>query len=122
MSKPPQERRKHLRVETPLKIRLISKGKIVEETQTQNISPLGLRFSSAGGDLNVNDEVEIRIEIPGTSSPVHTRAKIVWKKKLSTENGSPQSVGCEFVKIEEDNKNTLLKYFCDLLYERKEEV
>ncbi len=122
MTGPSQERRKHLRIEAPLKIRLISKGRIVQETQTKDISPHGLKFGSKDGSLNVNDEVELKIEIPGMSSPIHAKAKIVWKKKVSTENGSPYNVGCEFVKIEEDNKNTFLKYFCDLLYARKEGV
>ena len=122
MPKPAPERRKYLRVKVPLGVRVISKGRIVLETKTKDISPLGLRFDSAEAGLNINDEIELKIEIPGRPSPVHAKAKIVWEKKLSTENGSPYGVGCEFIKIEEDNKNTFLKYFCDLLYARKEGV
>jgi len=62
------------------------------------------------------------MEMPGTLSSIHARAKVVWKKKLSTENGTPFDIGCEFVRIEEDNKNTFLKYFCDLLYKEREEI
>ena len=122
MSKPRRERRKYLRVNVPLKVRVISKGRIVQETQTKDISPLGLRFDSVECDLSINDEVELKVEMPGKPNPVHVKAKIVWEKRLSAESGAPYSIGCEFVKIEEDNKNTFLKYFCDLLHERKGEV
>lgn len=116
MIKPSQERRKYLRVETPLKVRIIRKDKVVEETETKDISPLGLRFATKNEDININDEVELKIEIASVLNPIHAKAKVVWKKKLSTEDGAPLDIGCEFTKIEEDNKNTFLKYFCDLLY------
>lgn len=117
MAKLGQERRKYLRVEAPLTIRIISKNNMVEETQTKDISPFGLRFGTKEKNINADDEVELKIEIPKALSPVHAKAKIMWKRKISTENGAPFDIGCEFTKIEEDNKNTFLKYFCDLLYE-----
>ena len=118
MVKPVQERRKYLRTETPINIRIVDKDNAVEETQTKDISPIGLRFKTKKAVIAINEELELKIEMPETSSSVHTKAKVVWKKKLSTEDGAPFSIGCEFVSIEEDNKNTFLKYFCDLLYKQ----
>jgi len=69
-----------------------------------------------------NDIAELKIDIPNALSPVHAKAKVIWKRKLSTENGAPFDMGCEFTNIEEDNKNTFLKYFCDLLYEQGKEI
>ena len=43
------------------------------------------------------------------------------KKKLSLEDNSPFDVGTELVDIEEDNKNTFLKFLCDLIYNLPEE-
>lgn len=120
MVKPIQERRKYLRIEAPINIRIIDKENTVEQTQTKDISPIGLRFKSEKAVMGINEELELKIEMPGTLSSVHTKAKVVWKKKLSTENGAPFSIGCEFARIEEDNKNTFLKYFCDLLYKQGE--
>ena len=119
MVKPIQERRKYLRTETPINIRVISKNSTVEEAQTKDISPIGLRFKSKTSPMGINEELELKIEMPDASSSVHTKAKVVWKKKLSTEDGAPFAIGCEFLKIEDDNKNTFLKYFCDLLYEQE---
>jgi len=116
MAKSGQERRKHLRVATPLEIRVIGKDNKVYETITKDISPIGLRFEIKAEGVEVKDEVEIKIEMPKNMSPVHVKAKIVWKKKATTEDGAPCEIGCEFSRVEEDNKNTFLKFFCDLLY------
>ena len=117
-----KERRRYLRVETPLKIRVIGKGKIIAETTTKNISPLGLRFETGDASLKTGEALEIEIHIPKALNPVHTKAAVIWKNKASIEDGSPYDVGCEFTKIEEDNKNTFLKFFCDLLYEQAREI
>jgi len=116
MAKTGQDRRKYLRVSTPLSVRVIGKNNIVLPSQTKDISPLGLRFEAKEGSPEINEETELKIEIPGALSAVHANAKIIWKKKTTTENGAPFDIGCEFTKIEEDNKDTFLKYFCDLLY------
>jgi len=125
MVKPIQERRKYLRTATPLKIRVIDKRNTVEETETKDISPIGLRFKSKKALMGINEDLELKMEMPGTLSSVHAKVKVVWKKKLSTEDGALFTIGCEFAKIEEDNKNTFLKYFCDLVYkegDKKREV
>ncbi len=118
MAKLGQERRKYLRADAPLRVRVISKDNNVCETQTKDISPIGLRFEVKGCDFDVDDSIEIKIKLPKDLSPVHANAKVAWKRKVTTEDASPLDIGCEFTKIEEDNKNTFLKYFCDLLYER----
>ncbi len=106
-----QERRKYLRVETPLDIRIIQKNASLFETKTKDISPIGLRFQAAQDKLAVGDEIELTLKLPGALNPVHAIVKIV-RKKAPLENTSGSSdIGCEFKKIEEDNKNTFLKFF-----------
>ena len=122
MTKSGQERRQYLRIETPLKLRVIAKDSVVTQTTTEDISPVGLRFKNKENSANINDPVEITLEVPGGSSPVHVKGKIIWKKKVSGEGEASTDFGCEFTNIEEHNKNTFLKYFCDLLYERGKEV
>ncbi|MCQ9207535.1 MAG: PilZ domain-containing protein [Omnitrophica bacterium] len=117
-----QERRQYLRIQTPVAIRIITKGNEVCQTKTKDISPLGLRFENKNDCFEISDILELRIEIPNALSPVHAKAKVVWKRKASPEADSPIDIGCEFTDIEEDNKNTFLKYFCDLLYERGREA
>lgn len=119
--KPTTERRQYLRVQAPLSIRIINSVNALCQTETKNISPLGLRCECVDALANIGDTVELRIKIPDALSPVHAKAKVVWKNKASIEGSSKADIGCEFTDIEEDNKNTFLKYFCDLLYERGKE-
>jgi c-di-GMP-binding flagellar brake protein YcgR len=117
-----QERRQYLRVQAPLNIRVINAQNAVRQTETKDISPLGLRFEIEEGLIDISDSVELKIEIPNALSPVHAKAKVVWKRKAAEGDSSSLDIGCEFTDIEEDNKNTFLKYFCDLLYERGKEA
>ena len=60
--------------------------------------------------------LEIKLDIPEVPNPVHAKGKIMWKKKLSLEDNAPFDIGAELLDIEEDNKNTFLKFLCDLIY------
>ena len=113
------ERRTYLRIETPLHIRVIGKKKVLYHAVTKDISPLGLRFETPEQNVDINDDLELTIELPEALSPVHIKARVVWKRRLPTEKGNPFDIGCRFIKIEEDNKNTFLKFFCDLRYKIK---
>jgi len=47
---------------------------------------------------------------------VHAKGKVIWIKQLSLEDDAARDVGIELIEIEEDNKNTFLKFLCDLIY------
>lgn len=121
MSRAQEERRTYLRIETPLHIKVVGKESVVYKAITKDISPLGLRYETKEKNVDINDEVELTIELPDALSPIHAKARVVWKRRLPTEEGSPFDIGCRFIKIEEDNKNTFLKYFCDLRYRTKDQ-
>ena len=111
-----EERRKFIRLEVPVDLKYITAGDSVrKEAITKDLSCEGLRFIS-GDVLKEGSNLELNLDIPDASNPVHIIAKVVWTKRFSTEDGSPFEVGVEFAKIEEDNKNTFLKYLCDLIY------
>ena len=46
---------------------------------------------------------------------------MVWIKQLSLEDDAPYDIGIELTEIEEDNKNTFLKFLCDLIYNLSKE-
>ena len=114
------ERRKYLRIETPpIGLRVITGDGDIEKSKLKNISPIGLRFETKK-ELKDGEKLELTLELPDTKNPVHFRGKVIWHRKTSLENHAPFGIGCEFIKIEEDNKNTFLKYFCDLMYGKGE--
>ncbi len=116
MKKGDAERRKYLRIETPdISLRVVTEDGHIEKPKMKNISPLGLRFETQK-ELKDGEKLELTLELPKTQNPIHIKGKVVWLKKTSLEDIALFDVGCEFVKIEEDNKNTFLKYFCDLMY------
>ncbi|MBL7158792.1 MAG: PilZ domain-containing protein [Candidatus Omnitrophica bacterium] len=122
MTEQKRERRRHLRIKALSRIRVISKGSIIHQTVAKDISPLGVRLEVPAGDMKVNDTIELKIEMPKLLAPVHAKAKIVWKRDIPEKAGGLCDIGCEFTKIEEDNKNTFLKFFCALLQEEEEKL
>lgn len=116
------ERRRYIRLDTPIEISYaINENGAVHKTMTKNISPDGLRFEGRDKGLAESDIIELKLTIPGTVNPVHVKGRVMWKKRLSLEDSAPFDFGLEFSEIEEDNKNTFLKFFCDLLYDISKE-
>lgn len=114
------ERRKYVRLQTPIDIAYTVPGSdILRRTVTKNISADGLRFETLDAGLKESAMVDIRIDISDAPNPVHAKAKVVWRKRVSLEDGAPFDCGLEFMEIEEDNKNTFLKFLCDLIYNIK---
>lgn len=111
-----EERRKFIRLQVPVELKYITEGdSIRKEVTTKDLSCEGLRFISKA-EIKKGANLELNLDIPNANNPVHINGKVAWIKRLSTVDGSPFEVGIEFVKIEEDNKNTFLKYLCDLIY------
>ncbi len=116
------ERRKYIRLKTPVSVTCtVPETGSVYNALTKDISTDGLRMESGAKDIKISGIVELKLDIPGTHNPVHVKGKIVWKKRLSIEDSAPYEVGVEFIEIEEDNKNTFLKFLCDLIYNLQKE-
>jgi c-di-GMP-binding flagellar brake protein YcgR len=111
------ERRKYVRLRAPLILTYTAPDSgTVYTTVTKDISADGLRFETKDITLKEGAIIELKLNLPGTPNPVHAQGKIIWKRKLSLEDDAPFDAGIEFVSIEEDNKNTFLKFLCDLIY------
>lgn len=112
----PEERRKFTRYALPLQMSYIIDGEnIIHKSSTKNISSLGIRFESVK-QLKEGSTLELKLEIPKAPNPVHAKGKLVWVRKATLEDNSLFDIGLEFTRIEEDNKNTFLKFMCDLAY------
>lgn len=115
------ERRKYIRLPNPIKVSYsISGNNSLASVVTKNISADGFRFEAHDAKLSEDSLIEIKLDFPETTNPVHANGRVVWKKKISLEDRAPFDFGIEFTEVEEDNKNTFLKFFCDLLYKQGE--
>lgn len=118
----PVERRKYERLLTPIRVDYISgSGNTRQSITTRNISAEGVGFETDDKGVSENEPIEMIINIPDAANPVHVHGRVVWKRKATLEDISPFDVGVEFTSIEEDNKNTFLKFLCDLLYKISKE-
>ena len=109
------ERRRFVRVETPLRVDIKS-GDRTEKVVTKNISPVGFRFEvkKKFDDLS---PLEMTLHLPMDNMVISLEGKVIWQSKVSLEDRAPFDVGIDIVGIEDKNKNVFLKYLCDLLYE-----
>ncbi len=111
------ERRKYIRLKTPVSVTCTAPNTgIVHSSVTKNMSADGLSLEIKAGDFEKNSILELKLELYGANNPVHAKGKVVWIKQLSLEDDAPCDMGIEFTEIEEDNKNTFLKFLCDLIY------
>jgi Tfp pilus assembly protein PilZ len=116
MTKNIEEKRKYLRLNNELKMEFtLPNSDRVYAATTKDISALGIRFETKE-KLAEGSMLEIKLKVPSAQNPVHASGRIAWLKRLNLEDDAPSDVGVEFLKIEEDNKNTFLKYLCDLIY------
>lgn len=108
------ERRRFVRVETPLKV-VVTEGDRIDEVVTKNISPMGFRFE-VSREYKQTEDLELALYIPSTEKAIHIKGKVVWQEKISLEDNAPYDVGIEVTQVDEKDKNVFLKFLCDLLY------
>ncbi|MFH1190437.1 MAG: PilZ domain-containing protein [Candidatus Omnitrophota bacterium] len=116
------ERRRYVRVDTPIDISyVVPETGSTLNTSTKNISADGVRFETRDRSVKEADILELKMVAQDAPNPVHAKAKVIWKRKMSLEDAAAYDCGLEFTEIEEDNKNTFLKFLCDLIYAIKKE-
>lgn len=117
------ERRSFIRLSQPINITYTVVGQDkIHNVIAKDVSADGARFQTIDREVVDGDIIEAKLDIPEVANPVHVKGKIMWKKKLSLEDAAPFDLGVEFLEIEEDNKNTFLKFLCDLVYNLSEDM
>ena len=107
------ERRRFIRIETPLKLK-VTGDSIDEEVITKNVSPVGLSFQT-GKKLKDAEQLVLSLYLPSSDSPIRLEGKVIWQEKTSLEDNAPYDVGIEISDVEDKGKNIFLKFLCDLL-------
>lgn len=114
-----REKRKFIRFDISLKTTyILQRDPKVERTGvTRDMSAGGIQLLTEES-LNVGDKLELKCFIPEALNPAHLNGIILWSKIVSTGKKPSYSAGIEFKDIEEDNKNTFLKFLCELMYRK----
>ena len=99
-----------------MRIKIVGDGWVVEAT-TKNVSPVGMRFETIR-EFKKDEVLDLVMTLPTSGdSSIRVKGKVIWQEKTSLEDNSPYDVGLEITQIEDESKNVLLKYLCDLLYD-----
>lgn len=118
------EKRRFVRFNVALKVAYIiqKEPKVEKLGTTRDISAQGMQLLTSD-KLEPGDELDLKIFVPDALNPTHIKGVVIWSKELGGAENHPYSAGTDFEKIEEDNKNTFLRYLCRLMYaeEKKEE-
>lgn len=111
-----REKRYFIRFNISLKVAYTVRKEIKLEKPglSKDVSAGGMQLLT-NEKLDEGDKVDLKIFIPGGLNPVHIKSLVVWSKEITPYNGYTYSAGINFEKIEEDNKNTFLKFLCDFM-------
>ena len=114
-----KEERRFIRFGIALKVKYtIQKEPKTEKIgTTKDICAEGMQLLTQD-KMEIGNKLDLKILIPQALNPVHMRGVIVWSREISTGEQSSYGTGIGFDKIEEDNKNTFLKFLCSLMYEK----
>jgi len=121
-----REKRRFIRFNIALKVAYIVQKdlKIEKLGTTKNVSAQGMQLLTSD-KLESGDKVSLKIFVPEALNPAHMKGIVLWSKEAESSKSHFYNAGIDFGKIEEDNKNTFLKFLCDLMYakirDKKEE-
>jgi len=114
-----REKRRFIRFNIALKAAYIvqKEPKIENMGTAKDVSASGMQLLTAE-NLLPGVKLDLKVFLPEALNPVHLKGVVVWTEKIEPRKDLSYSSGINFDKIEEDNKNTFLKFLCDLMYEK----
>lgn len=112
-----KEKRRFIRFDIALKVAYIlqKEPKIEKLGTTKDVSAGGIQLLT-NDKMDPGDKIDLKVFVPEALNPVHLKGIVVWSEDFESHKGLSYSSGIDFVKIEEDNKNTFLKFLCDTIY------
>lgn len=110
------EKRTYIRTEASVPVKL----QIEDSESVQLIKGVTCNVSATGMMIELDQKIaldtklDIDILPSGASNAIHCAGKVVWVAQ--SQKVGNHLCGVEFAEIEEDNKNTFLKFLCDAIY------
>lgn len=111
-----KEQRYYIRIDVSVPTTLsIKKRGAVEKIKAyaKNVSASGMMIN-LDKKLSTGIEAAIDMHAPDTLNPIHCIGKVI--RVTAADKPGRHNCGIIFTGIEEDNKNTFLKFLCDTIY------
>ncbi|MBI3011001.1 MAG: PilZ domain-containing protein [Candidatus Omnitrophica bacterium] len=113
-----QERRRHIRVQTPIIVEFPNPSTMkTERSFTQNVSESGMSFPAAV-KLQVGQELPLTLQLPFHDSTMHATGEIVWIREISRLGAPQYDVGVRFRWIEDPDRQRLARHLTDVFRRR----
>ena len=105
-----QERRRHIRVDTPVLIEFPNPQTMkTERSFTQDVSETGLRFPTPV-KLEMGQEIPLTLEMPFHHSTTHATGEIMWIREISRLGAPQYEVGVRFRWLEDPDRQRLMRH------------
>jgi len=112
-----KEKRKLIRFSISLKVEYTvdREPNIIKKGKSKDISAGGIHLITEER-LRTGSKLALKLFIPDALNPVHLNGTVLSSKEIEINRKLSYSENIEFGEIEEDNKNTFLKFLCNLMY------
>ena len=105
-----QERRRHIRVDTPVLVEFPNPETMkTERSFTQDVSDTGMRFPTAV-KLQVGQQLALTLGLPFNNSVMHATGEIVWIREVSRLGAPQYDIGVRFQWIEDPDRQRLTRH------------
>lgn len=113
-----QERRRHIRVQSPVLVEFPSPGTMkTERSFTQDVSESGMRFPTTV-KLSVGQELPLTLELPFNEAPLQATGEVTWVREISRLGAPQYEVGVRFRWIEDPDRQRLTRHLKNLFPRR----
>lgn len=113
-----QERRRQIRVETPILVAFPNPETMkTERSFTQDVSESGMRFPTAV-KLQVGQELALTLELPFQDATLHATGEILWIREVCRLGAPQYDVGVRFRWIEDPDQHRLARHLASLFPRR----
>ncbi len=89
-----------------------------QRSKIKNVSLGGVCITTSEGPLELNRLYSITFNLPESSQPISTKAKVVWSKADTVNGQELYDNGLEFINIEEKNRSAIEEYSIGAVLEK----
>ena len=105
-----QERRRHIRVGTPVLVEFPSPETMkTERSFTQDVSESGMRFPTAVR-LQIGQDLPLTLGLPFQDTTMNATGEVLWIREVSRLGAPQYDVGVRFRWIEDPDRKRLVRH------------
>lgn len=113
-----QERRRYIRVETPVLVEFQDpQTHATERSFTQDVSEQGMRFPTTA-KLQIGQELTLSLELPFQEHTMRATAEVLWIREVSRLGAPQYDVGVRFRWLEDPDRQRLIRHLARLFPRR----